>query len=106
MTVPQMESQGSFERRQDVQAVQELRAHVDKRLSSQDATLVGIARKLDDHIDSTTNWKTEIKPALEAITTMKSGVQVLGWIGSKFAALIAGAAAVFGVFTAWHNWKP
>jgi hypothetical protein len=93
------------ERRQDVRAVSELRDHVDKRFSDQDTTLNGIRVDLSAHIVKTDEFKKEVKPALDAITTMQSGVRVIGWIGSKVAAFAAVLLAIFGAITAWHQLK-
>lgn len=80
------------------------RGHIDRRLNVQDQTLSGIQSTLDDHIAVVGDLKEKVEPIISSMDTMKSGIKVIGWLGSKVSALIAGALALFGALTAWHNW--
>jgi hypothetical protein len=80
------------------------RGHIDKRLNAQDQTLSGIRSTLDGHIRTTQELREKVEPVVASLETMKSGIKVIGWLGSKVSALIAGALALFGALTAWHNW--
>ena len=83
----------------------------DKILKDQADTLNKIDNKLDLHIETTRNWKNELRPVVEAFGTMQQGVQVIGkvgsavgWVGKKIAVIAAGVAAVLGALLAWHQW--
>jgi hypothetical protein len=80
-------------------------AHVDNRLTDQDKTLHGIAVKLDSHIIATKDLKDKVTPVVDAMEAMQGGIRVIGWLGSKVAAIGVAVAAIFGALTAWHNWK-
>jgi uncharacterized coiled-coil protein SlyX len=96
-----MESSANKERRlNDI----DWRGHIDRRLNAQDQTLNGIKKTLEAHITTTQELREKMEPVAEAMQTMKSGIKVIGWLGSKVSALIAGLLAVFGAITAWHNW--
>lgn len=87
------------------------RTHVDARLDKQDATLNGIKRTLDTHIETTGSWKDELRPVISAFETMQSGVQTIGkigdafsWMGTKIVKLGAVVAAIAAMVVAWKNW--
>jgi len=84
---------------------------VEGRFDSQDKTLKKIETKLDEHIESTGNFRKELTPVVEAFDTMKQGVQVIGkigeaagWIGKKLAAIALVVTAIFGALLAYHQW--
>jgi len=81
------------------------RHHVDKRLDSQDDTLTGISDKLDKHIESTAELKQQVTPVVDAMDTMRNGIKVMGWIGSKATAIGGAIATIVAGLAAWHNWK-
>lgn len=89
----------------------EWKNHVDNRLDIQDSTLSGIKENigdvktnLDAHIETTKQLRLKVEPVAEAMQTMKAGIKVIGWLGSKVSALIAAALTFFGALTAWHTW--
>jgi hypothetical protein len=79
-----------------------LQKHVDTRLNAQDTALASITNKLDGHITYAKEELGKVKPVVEAMETMQTGIKVIGWIGSKATAI---ATLVTGIFAAILAWK-
>ena len=81
------------------------RGHIDRRLNDQDAKLIDIKGTLDGHIKTTDGFRQKVEPVAEAMETMKGGIKVIGWIGSKITAIGLFLAALVGAFAAWKGIK-
>lgn len=63
------------------------------------------SEKLDTHIETTRQLQVKVAPVIEAMETMKGGIRVIGWIGSKATALIIIASSLLGIILGWRQWK-
>jgi translation elongation factor EF-Tu-like GTPase len=84
---------------------------VEGRFDSQDKTLKKIESKLDEHIETTGQWKAQLTPVVEAFDTMKTGVRVIGrigdgatWVGKKIVAISLVVASCAALWAAFHDW--
>jgi hypothetical protein len=101
------------ERRNTDREFASLREHVDRRLSEQDSVLghqgtllKGIDLKLDGHITFAKERFEKVEPVVEAMEGMKTGIKVIGWVGSKATAIGAAVVAIVGAFfTIKDHWK-
>jgi hypothetical protein len=94
------------ERRNINMVDQEWRVRVDKTLADQNTMLSSIDSELKQHITFAKERFERVEPVVEALDGMKSGIKVIGWIGSKASALAAFFAATVTAFFVWKDhWK-
>lgn len=76
---------------------------MDRRMDDQDQTLNKIDRKLDTHIGNTENWKSELRPLIDAEKSRQERRNTAIWVGSALKWIAGVLTAILLAYAAWHS---